>query len=135
MTKKKPRFLASQKPSLLLHSKSLQQNYHRSFRNFKPKSVLYRLMRLRWLVKTLAMDIILRLKVTIKMETTKNPCFGSSSRFVSCALILTLRNTYIYVFRAFLAHLLWFLEAKYKIVTSYAKFRAKRASINGVSMH
>ena len=69
---------------------------------FKMKCAPYRLMRLRLLVKMLLMKVIFVVKVTINIKTQKkNVVFGYSCRFVSRALTIRLRNTYIYVFGAF----------------------------------
>ena len=43
----------------MLRSKPVQQNYLHFFKDFKQKSALYRLIRLRLLVKMFLMDIIL----------------------------------------------------------------------------
>ena len=53
-------------------------------KDFKPKSVLYRLMKLRLLTKMLLMEIILEVKVTTNISTTKKPCFFYS-RFLTLA--------------------------------------------------
>ena len=47
------------------------------------------------------MEIILGVKVTVIIVKTKKPCFGYLSTFVTRPLALRVRNTYIYVFRAF----------------------------------
>ena len=59
-----------------------------------------RLIKVRLLVKTLLMEIILRLKVAMNQVKAKKLCFGYFCRFVTRALTLRPRNTYIYVFRA-----------------------------------
>ena len=48
------------------------------------------------------MEIILRLKVTMNQLKTKKLCFGYFCRFVTSALTLRPRKTYVYVFRALL---------------------------------
>ena len=53
------------------------------------------LIKVRLLVKTLLMEIILRLKVTMNQVKTKKLCFGYFCRFVTSALTLRPRNTYI----------------------------------------
>ena len=85
----------------LLNSKQFQQNCKHFFDHFKPKHALKWLMKLRLLVKILVMEIILGVKVTVIIVKTKKPCFGYLSIFVTRPLALRVRNTYIYVFRAF----------------------------------
>ena len=72
-----------------------------SNRGFKLKSGLYSLMGLRLLMKMLLMEVIFVVKVTMNIETPKKRRFGYSCRSVSRALTIRLRNTFIYVFRAF----------------------------------
>ena len=90
--------MASQCTSFLLHSKPIQQNYKHSSKHFKPKSVLYRLMRLRLLVKMLLMETILGVKVIMNIVKMKKPFWGYFCRLVSRALTLRPRNPYIYIF-------------------------------------
>lgn len=71
------------------------------FKDFKPKSTLYRLIRQRFLVKMFLMEIILEVKITMNIATTKKLCFGYLCRSLTCALTLTRRNTYVYSFGAF----------------------------------
>ena len=52
-------------------------------------------------MKTLLMEIILGLKITMNQVTTKKPCFGYFCRFASRALTLRPRKMYIYIFQAF----------------------------------
>ena len=49
-------------------------------------------------MKTVLMEIILRLKLNIIEIKTKDLCFGYFCRFKSSALTSTPRNTYVYVF-------------------------------------
>ena len=72
-----------------------------SNRGFKLKSELYSLMGLRLLMKMLLMEVIFVVKVTMNIETPKKRRFGDSCISVSRALTIRLRNTFIYVFRAF----------------------------------
>ena len=51
-------------------------------------------------MKTLLMDIILTSKVTTNQVKTKKHCFGYFCTFVTRALTLKPRKTYIYVFGA-----------------------------------
>ena len=123
--------------SLLPRSKPVQQNYLHFFKDTKQKNALYRLIRLRLLVKMFLMEIILppffqkisnqrmHCKGSLANITSENvfkadhfsgegnheyrnskkkPCFWCSCRFVSCAFILTLRNTYIKIFPAFFCY-------------------------------
>ena len=80
----------------LLCSKPVQRNYRHFPWDFKPKNGFYGLIKVRLLVKTNLMEIILGLKVTMDQVKTKKFCFVYFCRF------LTLRpwNTYIYGFRA-----------------------------------
>ena len=68
--------MACQCTSLLLQSKAVPQNYKKFLKDFQRESARYMLIRLRLLVKVLFMDIILNVKVTVNIATTKNPCFG-----------------------------------------------------------
>ena len=52
-------------------------------------------------MKTLSVELILGLKVTMNQVMTKRPCFGYFSRFATRTLTLRPRKTYIYVFQAF----------------------------------
>ena len=61
---------------------------------------LVQLIKVRLLEKTLLMEIILTLKATMNQVKAKKLCFGYFCRFVSRALTLRPRNTYICVFRA-----------------------------------
>ena len=63
------------KNSLLLPRKQVQPNSLLFFRDFKPKNVFKGLMRLRLQVKILLMEIVLGVKVTRNIATTKNPYF------------------------------------------------------------
>ena len=54
---------------------------------------LYLLMKVRLLVKTLLMEIILRLKVALNQVKTKKLCFRYFCRFVTHALTLRPQNT------------------------------------------
>ena len=47
------------------------------------------------------MEVIFVVQVTMNIETPKKRCFGYSCRSVTHALTIRLRNTFIYVFRAF----------------------------------
>ena len=55
-------------------------------------------MRLRLLVKMIKVDIILGVKVTTNIAITKKLYFESFCRFVTHALTLIPRKTYMYVF-------------------------------------
>ena len=101
LKQKQPACLASQCTNFLLHIKPVKRNYLHSFKDFKPKSTLCRLIRLRLPVKMLLMEIIFQLKVIINKETTKKLWFWQFYRIFTRALTLTPRNTYIYGFRAF----------------------------------
>ena len=71
------------------------------FKDFKPKTALYRLISQRFFVKMLLMEIILEVKITMNIATTKKLYFEYLCRILTRALILTRRNTYFYSFRAF----------------------------------
>ena len=66
--------LASTCSSLLLPRKRVQQNYRHFFKDCKPKSAFWGLKKLRALVKTLLMEIILELKISINLVKTKKAC-------------------------------------------------------------
>ena len=55
-------------------------------------------MRLRLLVKMIKVDIIFGVKVTTNIAIMDILCFESFCRFVTRALTLRPRNTYMYVF-------------------------------------
>ena len=88
---------------------------------------------MRLLVKTLLMEIILRLKVTMNQVKTKKLFWGYFCRFVTSALTLRPRNTHSYVFGAlsgfcnFLKPFQWVLEARSKLTLFYTKFWVTRA--------
>ena len=71
------------------------------FKDFKPKTALYRLISQRFFVKMFLMEIILEVKITMNIATTKKLCFGYLCRILTRALTLTRRNTYVYSCRAF----------------------------------
>ena len=52
-------------------------------------------MRLTLPVKMLLMEITLGVKVTNNIQTTKKPYFGYYCKFLTCAVTLRPRNTYI----------------------------------------
>ena len=87
---------------------------------------LYLLMKVRLLVKTLLMEIILRLKVALNQVKTKKLCFRYFCRFVTHALTLRPQNTLCFSsivwFMQFLSHFLWVLEARSKVTPFYNKF-------------
>ena len=86
---------------------------------FKPKSVLYRLMKLRLLTKMLLMEIILEVKVTTNISTTKKPSIFLFQIFDPCFNPQTTK--YLYPrFRAFFG--LFSLKATY---CCFQKVRAK----------
>ena len=58
-------------------------------------------MRQRLQVKTLLIATSLGVKLTMKIVTTKKPCFEQLCRFFNYPFTLRLLHTYIYVFRAF----------------------------------
>ena len=74
--KKQHEVMAFQCTSLLLQNKSVPQNYKNFLKDFQRESARYMLIRLRLLVKVVFMDIILNVKVTVNIATTKNLCFG-----------------------------------------------------------
>ena len=159
--------------SLLPRSKPVQENYLHFFKDIKQKNALYRLIRLRLLVKMFLMEIILppfcqkisnqtmHSKGSLANITSENAFkadhfsgegnheYRNSKKtlflvFLQICVVCFHPYTAKYVYQGFSSillllqfsgHLLLFLEAKHKIVTPCAKFRAKRASTNGVSMH
>ena len=78
---KEPTFLTSQCTTLLLHRTPVQRNHLHFFKEFKQKFLLYRLMRLRLLVKMLLMEIMFGVKVTMNIATKKKPCSGYFTDF------------------------------------------------------
>ena len=92
-------FLASTCSSLVLRSKRVHWNYRHFFRDFKPKSAFSGLIKVRLLVKTLLMEIILTWKGSTNQIKTKKLCFGYFWWFLTSAWTLWPRNTYIYVFQ------------------------------------
>ena len=81
---------------VLLRSKPVQRNYRHFFEDFIPKSAFYELIKLRVLVKTLLMEIIWGLKVTMNQITTKKTCFGYFCWSVTLALTLRPRIDRVY---------------------------------------
>ena len=97
-----PGFLASQCTSQVMRRKPVQQNYLHFFKDLKSKSTFCMLVKLRLLMKMLLMEIILGPKVATNKSATKKPSFQYFCRFVTCALTLRPRNTYITIFQHYL---------------------------------
>ena len=83
---------------MLLYSKPVQVNYWHFFEFSTPPACCKGKKQARLLVKTLLIDIILTLKVTINQLKRKKLCFWVFGRFIIRALTIRPRNMYIYVF-------------------------------------
>ena len=82
------KLLASTCTILLLQSKLVQRNYRHFFRDFKPRSKLKVLIKIRFLVKIHLMEIILVLKIRMDQVKRKKNCYRYFCRIMTSALTL-----------------------------------------------
>ena len=85
--------------TFLLCSKIIQRNYRHFFSRFQTKEQVLRVNKSKIGGGTYLMWIIFGLKLTIDEVKRKRVFLGYFCRFISSALILRPRNTYIYVSR------------------------------------
>ena len=71
------------------------------FWRFETEEHILRVNKSNLLLKTILMEIIFPLKITIIEITTKKHCFGCFGRFMTRGLTIRPRSTYIYVFQTF----------------------------------
>ena len=97
------------------------------------KRLQHSIIKVRLLVKTLLMEIILGLKLVMDQVKTTKLYFGYFCRFVISALTLRpgkyvyLRFSSIVWFSQLLSHFLWVLGARSKLILFYTKFWVNRA--------
>ena len=119
-------------PLIFCYTANQYSEITRFFLRFENKECILRINKSEILVKTLLMETTLRLQVSMNKVKTKELCFGYFCRFVTSALTIRQRNTYIYVFRVlfgfsiFLSHFQSVFEAKKKLTLFYTKFLVNR---------
>ena len=115
--------------SLVLHSKPVQQNCLRFFKNFKKQCALQGLMKLKLLRELLLLTNFLHQKVRKNKKTTKGSSFKMARGFFFLTLRLPMPHMWfseLFKFQSFFSHLLLVLELKTKFIEFWTKFRKKQ---------
>ena len=111
-----------QTTSLLLQSKLVHSNYRHFFWNFRRKSSFEELKKVRLLVKTLLIQIILRLKATMNEVKPKKLCFFGFLKIseqcinAQTTIYICLHFSGIVSYWYFVDHFLRSLEAKSHLI-------------------